>query len=134
MSVHAPRASMAVAVALLAAGILAEACSRPPRRPSEVLPNHIWRTVKAGGGPTYRFRPGQQAELMRGTTILFGSYQFPTDSAVALTVTGLIPGMPTPGPTTLNLRFDVRVLPEAGGHERVEFRAGSDVDTLARVD
>ena len=99
-----------------------------------MLPNHSWRTVKAGGGPTYRFRPGQQAELMRGTTILFGTYQFPTDSAVVVQVSGLIPGMPTAGPTQITLRFDAHMLPNADGHERIEFRSGTTVDTLTRVD
>lgn len=127
------RAAGLLAAGALAAGVLA-GCSRPPRRASEVLPNHIWRTTNAAGGPSYRFRPGQQAELMRGTTIFFGTYQFPTDSALVLRVSGLIPGMPTPGPTELTLRYDVRVLPNAGGRERVEFRAGTAVDTLARVD
>lgn len=129
--VSARRASGAVVACGIALG--AGACSRPPRRAAEVLPNHSWRTAK-GDGPTYTFRPGQQAELLRGTTILSGTYEIPTDSALVLHVSGLIPGMPTPGPTTLMLRFDVRVLPDAGGHERVEFRAGTGADTLARGD
>ena len=123
-----------LALGAAALGTVGAACARTPRRPSQALPNHSWHTVKAGGGPTYTFRAGQQAELTRDGTTMSGTYQFPTDSAVALTVTGLIPGMPTPGPTTLTLRFDVRVLPDGGGHERVEFRAGTAVDTLARVD
>ena len=133
MIVAVRRAAIATA-GLLATGLVVAACSRPSRHASEVLPNHSWRTVKAEGGPTYRFRPGQQAELMRGTTILFGTYQFPTDSAVVVQVSGLIPGMPTAGPTQPTLRFDTRVLPNAAGHERVEFRSGTAVDTLARVD
>lgn len=98
------------------------------------MPNHAWRTVTARGGPMYIFRAGQQVELVSGAGMMMGTYQFPTDSTLALNVTGRIPGVGS-GPTTLNLRFDVRVLAPGGdGRERIEFRAGTAVDTLARAD
>lgn len=131
------RGARAVALVVLssaAVGAAASACGRAPRRPSEVLPGHAWRTVKAEGGPTYTFRAGQQVELSRNGTTLSGTYQMPTDSALVATVTGYIPGLGAGGPSSLTLRFDVRVLPPAGGRERVEFRAGTTADTLARVD
>lgn len=122
-----------LAASVLVAGCLA-GCGRPPRRPSEVLPGHTWRTVKAEGGPTYAFRAGQQLEMSRNGTTLSGTYQMPTDSSLVANVTGYIPGLGAGGPSSLTLRFDVRVLPAQEGHERVEFRAGTVADTLARVD
>ena len=123
--------SAAVVVTAAACG---RAERRPGRRPSEVLLNHSWRTTSASGGPTYAFRAGRRVELSRDGTTLSGTYDMPSDSAVVVNATGYIPGLGAGGPTTLTLRFDVRVLPERDGRERVEFRAGTGVDTLARVD
>jgi len=127
-------AAMAATVATIVTAGGLTACRQASGRPAEVLPNHGWRTVKAGGGPTYTFRPGQQVELGRGTTTMSGTYQFPTDSTVVLDVAGLLPGLGEGGPTHLTLRFDARVLPDAAGRQRIELRAGTGVDTLARVD
>ena len=82
----------------------------------------------------YTFRAGQQVEMSAGGGLLMGTYQFATDSTLALDVTGRIPGA-SMGPMHLSPRFDVRVLPPGNdGRERIEFRAGNAVDTLARAD
>lgn len=117
-----------------AVGTAAVACGRAPRRPSEVMPGHAWHTITVTGGPTHTYRAGQQVELLRGTTMMSGTYQFPTDSTLVEDVTGLLPGLGAGGPTHLTLRYDVRVLPAKDGRDRVELRAGTGVDTLARVD
>lgn len=125
----------AVGICLLAAGGLGvfTACGRAERPPSEVVPGHAWKAV-SGRGPTYTFRAGQQVEMLGPGGMMMGTYQFPTDSTLALDVTGRIPGASL-GPMHLTPRFDVRVLPPAGdGRERIEFRSGVAADTLARVE
>lgn len=130
----ATRAALARCAALAAAAAFGAACGRAGGRPSEVVPGHAWRVVSAGGGPMYTFRAGQQVEMVAGGGMLMGTYQFPTDSTLALDVTGRIPGAGF-GPMHLTPRFDVRVLATGpDGRERVELRAGTAVDTLARAD
>lgn len=122
-----------VVVCATTAGVV-QGCGRETRRPSEAVPNHAWRVVSGRGGPMYTFRAGQQVEMVAGGGILMSTYQFATDSTLALDVTGRIPGAGT-GPMRLTPRFDVRVLaPGTDGRERVTFRAGNAVDTLARAD
>lgn len=132
-TVRVSRRRAPVAGAIAAALALATACGSKERRPREVMPGHAWKAV-TGRGPTYDLRAGQQVVMLGPGGMMTGTYQFPTDSTLALDVTGRIPGASLE-PMHLSPRFDVRVLTPGGdGRERVEFRAGHAVDTLARVD
>lgn len=123
-------------VGTVAAVATALACAKEPGPTARaVLPGHTWRAGQSADGPTYTFRPGAQAEFARAGRRLTGTYAFATDSTVAMTVSGLVPGLEASGPTTLTLQFDVAVLPAtAGASQRVVFRAGAAVDTLTRAD